>query len=152
MTNQPEQGLSLQWIAISVVAIVFLNRVIATLITPSIAPSLVESMGAAGVYLLVGLVAFVSFFVGGLLCGYFSPGETVREPALAAVVAVVLNSLVIIGMAGGPLPASIYIGFGVTAGVGFAMALAGAYVGEKLQGDTLDKMRERGEFGNDVKS
>ena len=40
-----------------------------------------------------------------------------------------------------------FIGVAIMAGIGFLFALAGAYVGEKFQGETTDKMRERGEFG-----
>jgi hypothetical protein len=134
-------GLSLMWVLIGAFAILVLNDVMRLLLAGNVGASL-------GVYALIGIVAFGSFFVGGLLIGLFSPGETIREPALAAGIAVLINARTSFSnIDGQTFTFGHWLGgTGISVVLGFAMGLAGAWIGEKLQGDTGDKMRERGDL------
>ncbi|MBI3326992.1 MAG: hypothetical protein HYZ81_09865 [Nitrospinae bacterium] len=73
-------------------------------------------------------IAFcVAYALGGALIGYFSPGLTFLEPAIAALISVALVNLYLL-----------FSGLGVLIllfklVIGFALALAGAFFGEKLQ-------------------
>ena len=68
---------------------------------------------------------FVSFFVGGLLVAYWSPGVTIREPAIGIAIAVVLTNLVLAKSSGAGLVA----GWIIPALLG----LTGAKLGEHMQ-------------------
>jgi hypothetical protein len=71
----------------------------------------------------------VTYFLGGLLTGYVSPGVTVREPAIAAVIISIAGAILDgRGEGGGRLLGTI-----VAAAVAFLCALAGAQIGERMQ-------------------
>jgi hypothetical protein len=97
----------------------------------------------AEVYVYRGIIAVFSFFFGGLIIGWMSPGETLKEPAIAGVLAACVNN--IRNYIFWPDDFNVLAAL-VALGVGFGTAMAGAWVGEKIQGDTTDKMRERGEL------
>src|SRR5262245_54477020 len=87
-----KRKLSYKWILIGAGLIFALDLIMQALLADPVRTQLLTSFpGLSGVLLFVGIIAFVAFFVGGALIGYFSPGETVREPAVAAVIAVGLN-------------------------------------------------------------
>ncbi len=79
----------------------------------------------------VALVAFlVSFIIAGFIVGYKSPGVTIKEPAFAGIIAVILEWL--------------FLEFGLQLGIavpyliaglalGFLFTLIGAWMGEKYQ-------------------
>lgn len=70
-----------------------------------------------------------SFLVTGLVVGFFSPGITLIEPAIAALGMIVLHSgLVLLWFEGLP-PRAILLGFGA----GALLALIGAWFGEGTQ-------------------
>ncbi|RMG97315.1 MAG: hypothetical protein D6705_08950 [Deltaproteobacteria bacterium] len=144
MSDRP--AIDLKWTIIGAAVIVALNQLAAAGLGPALVPNLVEAMGDVGGLVVFALVVAVcSFFVGGLLVGWLSPGETLAEPAIACVVAVVVNGIV--SVARGQLAdAGGIVGLVIAAGIGFALGLLGAKVGERIQGDTTDKMRERGEL------
>jgi hypothetical protein len=79
------------------------------------------------------MVSFgLSFLLTGFFVGFFSPGVTLAEPAIAGVLLVAINATVTVFgfQAPFPLPA-ILLGF-----VGaFCLALAGGWVGELVQED-----------------
>src|SRR5262245_21887700 len=142
-------GLSLKWVLIGNLVILVLNDVMKALLAGNVGASLVQSFGQpAGIYALIGIVAFGSFFVGGLVIGLFSPGETIREPALAAGYAVLINARMSFNSVDGNVftVTDWLIGTLISVVLGLGMGLAGAWVGEHLQGDTGDKMRERGDL------
>ena len=94
-----------------------------------------------------GLLVGGSFFVGGLIVGWWSPGETIKEPAYAALAAVVFNAGLNARNIGENMSTMQWlIGSAIMAAIGFAFGMAGGWAGEKIQGDTTDKMRERGEL------
>ncbi len=140
MSERP--SLDLKWTIIGAAVIVGLNQVLSRGLAGSLLPSLVGSLGEMGGLVVFALVvALGSFFVGGLLVGWLSPGETLAEPAVACVVAVAIN-----GVVAGVTGAGNLLGLVIAAAIGFALGLLGAKVGERIQGDTTEKMRERGEL------
>lgn len=70
-----------------------------------------------------------SFLFGGFLVALLSPGETVSEPALAAVAVVALDALLPPWSSATPALGSWLI----VLVVGFVLALAGGWVGERIQ-------------------
>ncbi|HTY10502.1 MAG TPA: hypothetical protein VMF88_05475 [Bacteroidota bacterium] len=76
-------------------------------------------------------VAFsVSFVILGFIIGYKSPGVTIKEPAVAGVIAVIGDWLFIQYGIQLPVPVG-YIAFGVVEG--FLLTLLGAWLGERYQ-------------------
>ena len=98
------------------------------------------------VWLYLGLGTVVSYGLGGAFVGIVSPGETITEPAIAAVLAALMNNLSFyianpeaVDAAG----MATVLGY---AAVSAALGFGGAIIGERIQGDNTDKMRERGEL------
>ena len=136
-----ETSLSIKWILIGFGVQGGLTWLLPALLLEPLGPPLVGMLGELWATLaIVAIVAFGAFFGGGLLVAYFSPGSTVREPAIAATLAIAFNQLYNLSQ-GAPFSA---LGVVIAVALGYAFALAGAKVGEKLQGDTTDKMRDRG--------
>ena len=54
--------------------IIGLNQLLQEMLAEPVGGALFESMGVGGLYLYVALIAFGSFFVGGLIVGWWSPG------------------------------------------------------------------------------
>jgi len=145
LSMSERRPLSYKWILFGAGVIVGLNYLVRALLADPVRGQLIESFdGTMGLYVYAGVVAFVSFFVGGAVVGYWSPGETVKEPALASAVAVTLNAIDNFRNVDGKaftvtdwLLGTTIVGF-----VGLVMAFAGAWVGEKAQGDTDQKDKE----------
>lgn len=74
----------------------------------------------------------LSFLLSGFFVGFFSPGVTLAEPAIAGVLLVAMNAMVTVFGFQAPFPlAAILLGF-----VGaFCLALAGGWIGELVQED-----------------
>jgi hypothetical protein len=72
------------------------------------------------------LVSLLAFFVGGVMVGEHSPEKTIKEPAIAAVIAVA-----ILLMVERDFTAQVFIKGSV---LPFIFALVGGYIGEKWQG------------------
>ena len=146
MSDSPP--LNIKWIIIGAAVICGLNQLLSIGLVNTLYLPLVDSMGgtpARVIYLSTVLLG--SFFVGGLLVGWMSPGETLTEPAIASVIAVVANPLLRLAFYGeSGLDLGGLIGLAIASGLGFGLGLLGAKVGERIQGDTTDKMRERGEL------
>ena len=116
----PEGGMQWQWVFMSIVVGTMLVSLIVA-VTSSVfknpfLPTLIGSLG---------------FVVTGIIIGYFSPGVTIREPAIAGAILVVVALIVL------------YVGFGFeltwlqslsSIGFGFLLSLLGAWIGEALQG------------------
>ncbi len=100
-------------------------------------------------YVYVALIALGSYPFGGMLVGWMSPGETIKEPAFAALIAIGFNAVTsYLQMSQNPgfQVGGWAVGVAIAASAGFVLALGGAWVGERLQGETTEKMRERGEL------
>lgn len=136
--------LSLKWIIIGASVIGGLNWLLRTVLAEPLLIPLIEAMGVSvGALVFVLIVQLGSFFFGGLGVAYASPGNTIKEPAIAATVAVAVNAAHYAVTTRDFSP----IGIAIAIAMAYAFALAGAHLGERLQGDTTDKMRERGELG-----
>jgi hypothetical protein len=72
----------------------------------------------------------VSFVVTGFIVGFKSPGETLKEPAVAGLLAVVLDWVFLRFVISISVPAS-YLAIGLL--MGFMISLFGAWLGEKYQ-------------------
>lgn len=78
------------------------------------------------------LVAFgASFLLAGLIVGYFSPGVTIKEAALAGVLSVVLNAVFLYSFSLLMAEEFVYVAEGLVGG--FVLSLVGGWLGEKLQ-------------------
>jgi hypothetical protein len=82
----------------------------------------------------VGFV--ISFVVTGFLVGLHSPGKTLREPAVAGIIAVILD-WTFLGMLVHLVIPITYLIVGVI--LGFLLSLLGAWLGEKYQESTEQK-------------
>ena len=118
-----DRSIDWKWVLVSLVV----------LLAAQIALSIV--FGILGILTLgIGWVLFLIlkpavYFLGGMLTGYISPGITIREPAIAAVIIAVVGAIFDgRGSGGGTLIATI-----VAAVIAFFCALAGAQIGERIQ-------------------
>jgi hypothetical protein len=141
--------LSYKWVIIGGGVIITLQFLMRLLLVGSVAETIVAGLGPlTGELVVAGIVAFVAYFVGGMLIGMFSPGETVKEPSLATLMAIVPNIfnqfILLVETNQRVLPYA--LGWGITLAVGMLMAFAGAWLGEKFQGRTVEKLREEGEL------
>ncbi len=68
----------------------------------------------------------IAYFLGGLLTGYVSPGVTIREPAVSAVI-IAVAGIIFDASRGGIL------GIIVSGVVALFLAIAGAQIGERMQ-------------------
>ena len=137
--------LSYKWIMIGGAIIFHLNLLMRALLADPVQTKLLAAVpGLGGILLFTGIVAFVSFFVGGGIIGYYSPGETIKEPAIAAMIAAELNCIENFHNVDGVkfTVTGWMIGSAISIGLGFVMALGGAWVGEKIQGPTRVKLHE----------
>ena len=80
-------------------------------------------------FLLFVIVKPLTYFVGGIATGYFSPGVTIREPAVGAVIVSVFGIIFDASRSSGRSILWMIIS-GVIA---FFLALAGAQIGERMQ-------------------
>lgn len=109
-----QQGLQWNWIVIGVLVMTGIYLV-SRLFLP---------------FSLLSWIAFcLAYAIGGALIGYFSPGLTFFEPAIAALISVALVNLYLLASGIGLFILLIKLG------IGFVLALSGAFFGEKLQGE-----------------
>ena len=101
------RGLDWRWIAIGTAIMFGLNLVAGLILVPLLggvdtvpasaggAPADPAALGiGGGRLLLVALVAFLSFAVGGYIVGARSPGRTIVEPGISAAIAVAVSLLI----------------------------------------------------------
>ena len=120
MATQP---IDWKWVAIGVVIL------FAVQLALSIAFGVLGLMTLGVGFLLFIVLKPLSYFLAGLLTGYLSPGITVREPAIAAIVIAVAGILFDASRsAGGRL-----LGIIIASVVALFLAIAGAQIGERMQ-------------------
>ena len=85
-------------------------------------------------FMLQGLLHVVSFFVGGLIVGFFSPGVRIQEPATGAFLSVALMLSMSLFTPYSFIRFSLFKML-LGGAVAFALALAGAKLGERLSGN-----------------
>jgi len=126
------QPFSVRWVTASVVVFTALEILIALVLAPAIfGAKLASPMVQMRLEMIMHLA---SFYLGGVVVGVISPGVRLTEPAVGAVVSVVLVFLMSVF-----LPQS-YLHFDLTkiaigGGIAFVLALAGAYTGEQIMGN-----------------
>ena len=134
------------WVIIGICVIVALNKTI----TEGFLANSIATAYAGGdmtsVWMYLGIGTVVSYGLGGAFVGIVSPGETITEPAIAAVAAALMNNVSFymanpeaVNAAG----MATVLGY---AAVSAVLGFGGAMIGERIQGDNTDKMRERGEL------
>jgi len=106
-----------KWVAIAIPVILVLQFLLGM--------TAVALTGGGPVSILVSSV--VSFFTGGFLIAFWSPGITIREPAVGIAVAVVAANLILI-----KTPASIEVAL-IGWLLPYFLGLTGARLGEALQ-------------------
>ncbi|MFQ5975436.1 MAG: hypothetical protein ACE5J5_03855 [Candidatus Hydrothermarchaeales archaeon] len=116
-----EEGLNFKWIAIGFVCMIVLA------IAGFAYMFIVSGMGIETMEMKVVLIWLDSFFIGGVVIGKMSPGKTIMEPAIAAILALLALFLAV----------DISI-FQINAIIilihAFIFALIGGYIGERWQG------------------
>ena len=110
-------GVEWPWILVGTVLGIMLNVYTVFVL------QMMMDLSPAGV--LVGFL--VSFFVAAFFVGYFSPGVTILEPALAAVLVIAADMILIVMGFAPPVPMA---SVAIAAAAAFAIALAGGYSGE----------------------
>lgn len=131
MTDPNERPFSTAWVMLSVVLFLAIELVIGTWIGPLIVGKYVSPMFHYQVQMLMHLG---SLYLGGLVVGVVSPGRRLVEPAVGAFISVLVVFLMSFFM-----PTWFFV-FDVMkvligGGIGFALALAGAWTGEKWMGN-----------------
>ncbi len=122
------RGMQWRWVAIGVIVGVVLNSVGVF----AVSPLLNYNLNA------IGLSFLLTFVVAGFIVGFFSPGVTIKEAALAGVFTVIVDwVLVFIGL-GIPVSKPSML-FAMTSG--FFLSLLGAWFGERLQA-SMQKQKE----------
>ncbi len=112
-----------KWIAISV--LIFLVVQVALSIVFGLFGLITLGFG----FLLFVIVKPLTYFLGGIATGRFSPGITIREPAIGAVVVSVAG--VIFDASRSSVGSILWMI--VSGAVAFLLALAGAQIGERMQ-------------------
>jgi hypothetical protein len=117
------QPIDWKWVAIGVVIL------FAVQLALSITFGVLGIMTLGFGFLLFIVLKPVSYFLGGLLTGYLSPGITIREPAISAIIIAVAGILFDASRsAGGRL-----LGIIISSVVALFLAIAGAQIGERMQ-------------------
>jgi hypothetical protein len=141
-----QQPFSWAWVIVSVALFTVFEVLIGRVIAPWLAGAFVSPMLDTRVIMMLHLG---SFLVGGFTVGVVSPRVRLYEPAVAAFVAVLLVWLYSFFVPG---PSWFYgaswTKLAVSGGIAFAIALWGAWVGEKLMGNVgkdtpAGRMREK---------
>jgi hypothetical protein len=120
-------GFQWLWVLVGVVIGFMLNNFFLAFLSPLFKADVVKNAGY-----LITIIAFwgLSFIATGIIVGYKSPGVTIMESAVAGVLMVGLNLLVVyLGLQA--QPEILYIVIAMV--VGFALALLGGWTGERLQ-------------------
>jgi hypothetical protein len=125
-------GLDWKWIGIGVAVMIVLNLVAGVIVGLVLAPELEGVTSPADIQLgggqvvLVAVLNFLAFAIGGFIVGIKSSGRTILEPGISAAIAVLIALLIsgnfgIVNLiAGGIVP--------------FAAGVLGGWLGEKRQG------------------
>jgi hypothetical protein len=123
-----------KWIGIGVLIMLVLNVIAGLILGLFLAPQLqgvtdVEDISlGGGQMLLVAVLNFLAFAIGGFIVGLKSAGRTILEPGISAAIAVVIGLLISGNFTLGGLLAG--------ALVPFAAAVLGGWLGERQQGTT----------------
>lgn len=123
------RGIHWKWVGIGIVVSLVLNSIGVF----GLAPLFKYNMTAIFVSFLV------TFVIAGYAVGYFSAGVTIKEAALAGLLTVVVDLLLVDFGLGISVPVGNML-FGMTAG--FLLSLLGAWLGEQMQAGMQQKKGE----------
>jgi hypothetical protein len=129
-SNNPEEltkKFQWKWVVVGVIVGFALNVLIVFLLS-ALVPMLILKFAFSGFV--------ISFIVTGFIVGFKSPGETIKEPALAGVLAVLLDWIFLNFMIKLHVPPT-YLFVGLA--LGFLLAMFGAWFGEWYQTSTQKK-------------
>lgn len=135
MADSTERPFSSGWTILSLVLFLAVELIIGTWLGPLIAGAYVSPMFHYQVQMLLHLGAL---YLGGVAVGVLSPGRRLLEPAVGAFLSVLIVFLMSFFMP------TWFFTFDVTkvligGGIGFLVALLGAWHGEKLMGNVEDE-------------
>lgn len=131
MADSRERPFSMAWVVISVFVFLGVEMTIGGWLAPLVIGRYVSPMFHFELQLLAHLF---SFYLGGLGVGVLSPGRRLIEPAVGAVVSVLLVSMISLFMP------TIFFAFNVmkvilAGAIAFVIALWGAWHGERAMGN-----------------
>lgn len=131
MESTPERPFSVAWTFASIVLFLAVELMIGTWVGPLVAGRYVSPMFRIEVEMLMHLG---SFYLGGVLVGLLSPGIRLAEPAVGAFASVAIVFLISFFM---PTWYYRFDLFRMSVGgvIALLLALAGAYLGERLMGN-----------------
>jgi hypothetical protein len=121
-----------KWIGIGVVVMIVLNLIAGLILGLFLGPQLEGATGpedvqlSGGQIVLVAVLNFLVFAIGGFIVGLKSAGRTILEPGISAAIAVVIALLI----SGNFTIANIIVG-GI---VPFLAGVLGGWLGERRQG------------------
>ncbi len=127
--------MSTAWIVASVLIFTAVELGIALVIAPAILVGRLASVMVQ--YRLDMLMHLGSFYLGGIVVGLISPGVRLLEPAIGAFVSVLLVMLMSVFLPNAWMQLSL-TKLLVGGGIACALALMGAYSGERLMGNLND--------------
>jgi hypothetical protein len=130
-TSAPSRPFSTAWTFASIGLFLASELAIGMVVGPLVLGTYVSPVFHPQLQMLMHLA---SFYLGGLAVGFFSPGVRLLEPAVGA-----FASVVVVFTLSLFLP-NMYLQFDLTkivlgGGLGFLLAMAGAWQGEKLMGN-----------------
>lgn len=122
-----QEGFAIKWAAVAFAIYLVLPAIVLALL-----PLVISSYDPQGFSAL--MIALGLWFVGGVIVGWLSPGKTFIEPAVGALSAVIPTIWYIVAITpeGFELSMTAYVIGGLLGGM---MALFGAFIGEKIQGN-----------------
>ncbi len=121
-----------KWIGIGVVVMVVLNLVAGLIVGLVLRPQLATATGpqdielSGGQTVLIAVLNFLAFAIGGFIVGIKSAGRTILEPGISAAIAVVIALLI-----SGNFTIVNIIAAGI---VPFVAGVIGGWFGERRQG------------------
>ena len=128
-----QTGFEIKWIGITF-GVYFVFQAIALALLPAVIPSYDPFQNIWGI-----LISSITWFLGGIVAGYLSPGRTFVEPAVAAIIAAVPTVAYLMwrtpGSPGDGFDPSM-LAYTVGGIMGVMISLFGAFLGERLQGAT----------------
>lgn len=128
-----QTGFEAKWVALAF-CVYFLFQAIALAALPAVIPSYDPFQNVWGI-----MISSVTWFLGGIVVGFVSPGRTFLEPAVAATIAVVPTIAYLMwrtpGEPGDGFDPSL-LAYTVGGIMGVMISLFGAFLGEKIQGAT----------------
>lgn len=128
MDNYDDSG-SIQWKWVFISILIFFAAQLAVSVILFIVGLLTLGIG----FILFIFLKPIAYFITGIVTGYLSPGITIKEPAIGAIVIAVLSLIwEIVKDGDGKIISTIIVGV-----IAYFVALTGAKIGERIQGNQV---------------